>query len=90
MIHFIQHINKIIKEFRLGNQIEKKLDELSLTLRENEIAHLIIKGKTTSEIAETLFLSPHTVHTHRKNIFKKLNVHSPLELSDKLTTLSLP
>ena len=84
VIHFIQEINKIVKEFRIGIQHEKQISEVILTGRETEIAQLIIKGKTTSEIAETLFLSPHTVHTHRKNIFKKLEVHSPLELSDRL------
>jgi len=89
VIHFIQHINKIIKDFRLGNHVEAQQYEHILTTRETEIAQLIIKGKTNPEIAETLFLSPHTVHTHRKNIFKKLNVHSPLELSERITTLSL-
>lgn len=87
VIHFIQEINKIVKEFRLGNQVVNPITENSLSSRETEVAQLIIKGKTSSEIADILFLSPHTVHTHRKNIFKKLDVHSPIELSEKLTTL---
>jgi len=37
---------------------------------------LIAKGKTNKEVAKDLFLSVHTVHTHRKNIMKKLNVNS--------------
>lgn len=52
-----------------------------LTKRELEIAQLIAKGKKNKEIAEELIVSPHTVHTHRKNILKKLNVSSAVELS---------
>lgn len=43
---------------------------------EIEIIHFIKKGKGSKEIAENLFLSVFTIETHRKNIFKKLNVTS--------------
>ena len=36
----------------------------------------IAMGKTTKEIANERFLSFHTVNTHRKNIFRKLNVNN--------------
>src|ERR1700761_231298 len=50
-----------------------KADPLpALSSRETEIIHLIAEGKTNNEIAEKLFLSIHTVKTHRKNIIKKL------------------
>ncbi len=51
-----------------------------ITGRESEIIRLIVRGKTNKEIAAELHLSPHTVHTHRRNIMKKLNVHSVAEL----------
>ena len=51
-----------------------------ITSRESEIIRLIVAGKTNKEIAAGLYLSPHTVHTHRRNIMKKLNVHSVAEL----------
>lgn len=51
-----------------------------LTKRESEITVLLLKGKTNSEIAEELFLSKHTVVTHRKNIYKKLEITSTPEL----------
>lgn len=44
----------------------------SLSSRETEIVHLIAKGLTNKEIAERLYLSVHTIKTHRKNIIKKL------------------
>lgn len=42
--------------------------------RENEIITLIAEGQTNEQIAASLFLSKHTVHTHRKNIMAKLGV----------------
>ena len=50
-----------------------------LTARETEILKLIAHGHATQVIADTLFLSPHTVQTHRKSIIKKLNIKSPTE-----------
>jgi len=46
----------------------------SITKREKEILHLISHEYTTSEIAKKLYLSPHTIITHRRNLFVKLDV----------------
>ena len=48
----------------------------SLTDREREILTLIAQGRTTAEIAADLFLSPHTVQSHRDHIMTKLDLHS--------------
>ncbi|TNE54607.1 MAG: response regulator transcription factor [Bacteroidetes bacterium] len=45
-----------------------------LSERENEIIRYIAEGQTNAQIAEILFLSNHTVNTHRKNIMGKLGV----------------
>tara|TARA_B100001287_G_C22683164_1_gene531674 strand:- start:2755 stop:3432 length:678 start_codon:yes stop_codon:yes gene_type:complete len=45
-----------------------------LSERENEIIKLVAEGNTNGRIAELLFLSNHTVNTHRKNIMSKLGV----------------
>jgi DNA-binding NarL/FixJ family response regulator len=45
-----------------------------LSERENEIIVLIAEGNTNEQIADQLFLSKHTVNTHRKNIMSKLGV----------------
>src|SRR5687768_16982636 len=50
-----------------------------LTTRESEILTLIAHGHSTQAIADRLFLSPHTVQTHRKSIIKKLNIKSPTQ-----------
>lgn len=51
-----------------------------LTLREREILSLSVKGHTTVQIAEHLFISPRTVETHRANLMRKLGVHSQTDL----------
>jgi non-specific serine/threonine protein kinase len=47
-----------------------------LTRREVEVLSLVAEGLTDAEIAERLFLSPHTVHAHLYSIYNKLNVKS--------------
>lgn len=47
-----------------------------LTATEKEVLRLIALGKTTKEIAQERFSSIHTITTHRKNIFRKLDVNS--------------
>ena len=51
-----------------------------LSTREREILGLMALGKSSSETAEKLFISPSTVETHRKNIKQKLNTHSYYEI----------
>jgi two-component system response regulator NreC len=51
-----------------------------LSEREREVLRLIAEGKTTAEIADLLYLSPHTVQTHRDHIMNKLNLHRKAEL----------
>ncbi len=52
-----------------------------LTARESEIVQCIARGLSTKEIAEKLFLSAHTVTTHRRNICSKLDIHSAAGLT---------
>jgi DNA-binding NarL/FixJ family response regulator len=51
-------------------------EPISLSVRELEIMTLIAQGNTNNEIAEQLFLSSHTITTHRKNIMAKLGVNN--------------
>ena len=50
--------------------------DYGLTEREREILQILVEGRTMKEIAVQLFLSPHTVDTHLRNIYAKLHVHS--------------
>jgi len=62
---------------------EKERDAVSdmpqLTMTEKEVLRSLALGKTTKEIAAERFLSVYTVMTHRKNIFRKLNVNNAQE-----------
>ncbi|MEP5614269.1 MAG: LuxR C-terminal-related transcriptional regulator, partial [Cyclobacteriaceae bacterium] len=51
-----------------------------LSERELDIIKCQAEGLTSSQIAEKLFISLHTVKTHRKNILRKLDLHSSSEL----------
>jgi DNA-binding NarL/FixJ family response regulator len=57
-----------------------KNEEIRITQREKEVLELILKGNTTLEICEKLFVSKNTVDSHRKNLLSKLGVKNTAEL----------
>lgn len=72
---------------------EEDSDQNSLSQREKEIIGCVVSGMTNKEIAEQLFISVHTVITHRRNITRKLQIHSAAGLTiyaivNKLVELS--
>ncbi|MDB5248338.1 MAG: hypothetical protein JWQ40_2732 [Segetibacter sp.] len=86
LISVIDHLKKennanlIIKNpeniFTIYNfdSTEKTITSLGcLSKRENEILNLLSKGYSTKKIAKQLFLSEHTVSSHRRNLLKKTN-----------------
>ena len=58
------------------NLIREPKEHPVLTSTEKEILKAIALGKTTKEIASERFSSIHTITTHRKNIFRKLEVNN--------------
>jgi two-component system invasion response regulator UvrY len=71
--------NKIL-DIILEKKVGENKDNPGLSERETEIIKLIAQKYSNQEIAEELFISIHTVYTHRKNIMKKLKLKSPVEL----------
>jgi DNA-binding NarL/FixJ family response regulator len=57
-----------------------------LTSREIDVLKGLVKNQSNPEISEDLFISLNTVKYHTKNIYKKLNVHSKIEIKKKVTT----
>lgn len=62
-------------DYKFGTTANSYRKEL-LTERQIEILKEVANGQTNKAIADRLKISPHTVHTHRKNMMKKLGIHS--------------
>ncbi len=60
----------------LSLKAEEVKESFSLTDRELDILQAIVDDLTDQQIGEKLFISPHTVRTHIKNMYKKIHVHS--------------
>jgi two-component system response regulator NreC len=65
---------------RIDDGVDRKGYE-GLSEREREVLSLIAEGLTTAQIADKLFLSPHTVQTHRDHLMTKLDLHSRVALT---------
>jgi DNA-binding CsgD family transcriptional regulator len=59
----------------------------SLTETEQRVAHLVAQWLTNREVADRLFLSPHTVDSHLRQIFRKLDIRSRRDLAPLLRQL---
>ncbi len=86
----LRHRNEAERELRkLGHRIHRRTRPgnangtgiESLTEREDQVARLVVDRKTNPQIAAELFLSQKTVETHLRNIFRKLDVASRVELA---------
>lgn len=66
-------VNEILNSFLANNT---KDTDTELTKREIEVLQLITKGYSNKEIADHLFVSTHTVISHRKNISEKTGIKS--------------
>jgi len=75
--YYCSKVLDIIINKTFGQETEKITE---LTPREVEIVSLIAQGKMAKEISGLLNVSIHTIYTHRKNIMKKLEISSPVEL----------
>jgi len=93
-VSLLRNYNDTISIFESVEQLKEKLEKLfespsdeetdetnALSLREKEIITCVVKGLTNKEIATELFLSTHTVISHRRNIARKLEIHSTAGLT---------
>jgi DNA-binding CsgD family transcriptional regulator len=68
---------------------EELVAHAGLTKREVKVARLLADGLTNAEIADRLFISPHTVRRHTEKILKKLKVPTRTQVSSALMRLSM-
>lgn len=66
---------------KLSNMIHTPNCEEGLSEREKEVVVCLVQGMSNKEIADSLFISVNTVMTHRRNIARKLDIHSPAGLT---------
>lgn len=70
-----QEIIAVLEEaLKKAGLCENSNDNVSLSDRETEVLKWVALGLTNNEISEKLFISTHTVMTHRKNITRKLEI----------------
>jgi DNA-binding CsgD family transcriptional regulator len=93
--HILRSFDETLSVFDSIEQLKDKFDKLldpevnpavgedanTLSAREKEIIVCVVKGFTNKEIANSLFLSTHTVISHRRNIARKLEIHSSAGLT---------
>lgn len=79
-IHRVASGRQYYDRIRTFNSEEQKVIQYKLSKREIEVVKCVAEGLTSTEIAERLFISEHTVNTHRKNILKKLGLKNSSEL----------
>lgn len=72
-------VARYVIEYFSEMELKRRRMETILTEREIEILNGISDGLTNKKLAGRLFISPHTVRTHIKNIYEKLHVHSKVE-----------
>lgn len=83
-LHITDDLNAIGDKIKRACSVSQKSnveEKETLSNREKEIVSYVVKGFTNQEIADKLFLSVHTVITHRRNIAKKLEIHSATGLT---------
>ncbi len=85
-LHFLQHYIFHQSEETSPNSAtqhfsyEKLFQHYNISLREQDIIHLLLQGYRYQEIAEELYISVNTVKTHVRNIYPKFGVKSRYEL----------
>ena len=59
-------------------------ERFGLSRKESQVLRLLVDGKTNQEIAQALFLSPHTARHHTERLLRKLGVHSRTEAAGRV------
>jgi DNA-binding NarL/FixJ family response regulator len=64
------------KVLDMFSHVNAPQNDYGLTQREREVLHLLIEGQSMKQIADSLIIGYHTVDTHVRNVYSKLQVHS--------------
>lgn len=75
-----ERIDSLEVQERISGMVSSESTD-AISEREREVIVCIVQGMSNKEIAERLFISLNTVLTHRRNIARKLQIHSPAGLT---------
>ncbi|HIW86899.1 MAG TPA: response regulator transcription factor [Candidatus Onthomorpha intestinigallinarum] len=81
---FLGEIKRLEREHKDNDFVEVRKKEENTDLlseREKDVIRCVVKGMTNKEVADKLFISINTVTTHRRNIARKLDIHSTSALT---------
>ncbi len=86
--HWTDHVMKHTSLQQESNQLQispldtalKNFGHNKLTEREQDVAHLVLRGHSTKSAARELDISPETVKEHRKNLYRKLEINTQAQL----------
>ena len=86
MIPSIRHLERRSRQVDVSAKISNMLNQNpngneTLSEREKDVVISLVQGMTNKEIADHLCISPNTVITHRRNIARKLQIHTPAGLT---------
>ena len=80
-------LRTLIRDRREEDRAVERFSRLSM--REREVAALIVDGLDNAAIGERMYVSPNTARTHVQNILRKLDVSSRLEVASMVNTFGL-
>jgi len=79
---YLQRVRRVLRALGLPTRAPRQAPTGGpLSARELEIGRLVARGRTNKEVAAELFVSPGTVGTHLKRIYRRLGIHSRAELT---------
>jgi DNA-binding CsgD family transcriptional regulator len=87
-VHFLG-INQRQRLYEYQEQSQKMIELALPTKREKEIIGLLITGWESQQIADKLFVSKHTIDTHRRRILQKFRLKNTQELSHLVSMTQL-
>lgn len=81
-VYITDHAKNMLVNFICNLEGAERKNNLAteITPREKEVLNLVCEGLRSKEIAEKLFISPHTVESHRRNIMLKYNISNSSRL----------
>ncbi len=84
-----QLVSEVSSEMVSAIHDQKEIPLVQLTKREKQVLQMVVKGKTSKQMAETLCLSPRTIDHHRASLLKKFKKKKTIDLVNHVVRNSI-